>query len=558
MSAMIDHLNATRNAPFTAAIGPRNEARALRVCVINPRFEPSFWNYDFVLPMFDGDKRCWMASGALPILAALAPPGVSVELLDENVRAIDWDDLRRFDVIGVTGMIVQRRRMLEILRKIEGLPAIVAVGGPYITISEAEFAGLCDVRFIGEADDTWPEFLRAVAAGEPAAERYAQAQRTDVTKLPAPRYDLLEMGRYMSAPVQFSRGCPFECEFCDIITIFGRRPRVKTSEQLIAEVEAVRRAGARIVFLVDDNFIGNKAAAKNMLPALIAWQRENGYPIQFSTEASVNLADEAELMELMVQANFRQVFIGLESPRADSLNETRKFQNTRGDSMLAKIARVRDAGLVPIGGFIVGFDNDDAAIFEEQFRFVQDSGIGQAAVAILSPLPTTPLYDRLAAAGRLDDSDSEVAFIPEKMTQRELREGHTRLMRRLYEPEAYLGRIFKGYAASSSFRRRRARIETEIGKVRLTDRVLRMLATVRTATRLGRALARTSMFGRLAPVYLRFYGRNLALGRGAMPLHNFVTLCLTHWHFYNMARHERKASFGNPSIEARATVAGPA
>lgn len=556
---MIDHLSAARNAPFTVANEPGAEAqRTLRVCVINPQFEPSFWNYDFVLPMFDGDKRCWMASGALPLLAALAPDSVSVELLDENVRAIDWEDLRRFDVIGVTGMIVQRRRMLEILRKLESLPAIVAVGGPYITISEEEFVGTCDVRFIGEADDTWPEFLRAVAAREPTAERYAQAQRTDVTKLPVPRYDLLEMGRYMSAPVQFSRGCPFECEFCDIITIFGRRPRVKTAAQLIADVEAVRRAGARIIFLVDDNFIGNKAAAKNMLPALIAWQRENDYPIQFSTEASVNLADEAELMELMVQANFRQVFIGLETPRVDSLKETRKFQNTRGDSMLAKMARIRDAGLVPIGGFIVGFDNDDAAIFEEQFRFVQESGVGQAAVSILSPLPTTPLYDRLAAAGRLDDSDPEVAFIPAKMTQRELREGHTALMRRLYEPEAYLGRIFQGYAESSSFRHRRARLEAEIGRTRLTDRVLRTLAAIRIATRLARELVRRSLFRRFAPVYLRFYARNLAFGRGAMPLHAFVGLCLTHWHFYNMAWHERKMSFGNPSIEARAPVAASA
>ncbi len=537
--------------------GPERERRALSVCVINPRFEPAFWGHDFLLPLLDGDKRCWMASGALPLLAALAPDGVAVELLDENVREIDWDDLRRFDVIGVTGMIVQRRRMLEILRELERLPAIVAVGGPYITIAESEFAGTCDVRFIGEADDTWPEFLRAVASGAEVPERYQQAQRTDVARLPAGRYDLLEMDRYMSAAVQFSRGCPFECEFCDIITIFGRRPRVKTPEQLVAEIEVVRRAGARICFLVDDNFIGNRVAAKKMLPVLIDWQRKNGYPLQFSTEASVDLADEPELMELMVQANFRQVFIGMESPREESLRETRKFQNTRGDSIVSKVARVRDAGLVVIGGFMVGFDHDDVAIFDEQFRFIQDTGVGQASVTILSPLPTTPLYDRLKADGRLDDSDPEVAFIPAKMTQQELREGHTALMRRLYEADAYLGRIFQGYRASVAFRRRRAQIEAAIGRPRLAVRILRDLAALRIAARLGRVMSRRSLLRRLAPAYLRFYVRNLALGRAAMPLHHYVTLCLTHWHFYNMAWHARKATMGNPMIEARIPVGAP-
>jgi radical SAM superfamily enzyme YgiQ (UPF0313 family) len=525
--------------------------------LINPRFEPAFWNYDFALPLFDRDKRCWMSTGALPLLAALVPPGVTVELLDENVRAIDFEELRAFDVVGVTGMIVQRRRMLEILDALRGHPGIVAVGGPYVTIAESEFAGRCGVRFIGEADDTWPEFLRAVASGEPVAERYQQRERTDVAKLPVPRYDLLDAGRYMSVAVQFSRGCPFECEFCDIITIFGRRPRVKTPEQLIAEVDAVRRAGARICFLVDDNFIGNKAAAKRMLPALIAWQREHGYPIQFSTEASINLADEPELMELMVQANIRQVFIGLETPRAASLTETRKFQNVRGDSLVDKVARVRDAGLVVVAGFIVGFDNDDAAIFEEQFRFIEDTGIGQASIGILSPLPTTPLYERLRAAGRLDDSDPEVAFVPAKMTQAQLREGHALLMRRLYEPDAYLGRIFKGYRASPAFRSRRARLEAETGRSSARDRALRALAALRIAGRFGRTLARHRLLRRLGPAYLRFYARNLALGRDAMPLHQFVTLCLTHWHFWNMARHERTITFGNPMVEAlRGRAAG--
>jgi radical SAM superfamily enzyme YgiQ (UPF0313 family) len=341
--------------------------------------------------MFPGGKRYWSTPGSLPMLAGLAPPDVSVELLDENVREIDWDDLRRFDAIGVTGMIVQRSRMVEILNKLRALDATVVVGGPYVTVAEATFDDLCDVRFIGEAEQTWPVFLRALAAGEATQRRYEQAEKTDMTTVPTARFDLLDVKHYGMATIQFSRGCPFQCEFCDIITIFGRRPRTKNPEQFIADVEAAYRAGATVCFLVDDNFIGNKVAAKKMLPHLIEWQRQRGFPLQFGTEASVNLADDPELIELMVQANFRQVFIGLESPRAESLTETLKFQNTRGDSMLAKVQRVRDGGLVIQAGFIVGFDNDDPRIFEEQYDFIQESGIGQAMVSILTPIPTTPL-----------------------------------------------------------------------------------------------------------------------------------------------------------------------
>ena len=290
------------------------EARPLRplsVCLINPKFEPSYWGYDFTLPFMPGDKRCWVVTGALPALAALAPPHCTVELLDENVEPIVFEALTRFDVIGVTGMVVQGDRMREILLELERLPATVVIGGPYVSVAEQTFAGLSDVRFIGEAEQTWPEFLVALAAGEPVAERYAQAEKTDMRTVPPPRYDLVKADRYLMASLQFSRGCPFTCEFCDIITIFGRRPRLKSPEQMIEEFEGLRRAGFRLCFLVDDNFIGNKKEAKTLLAALIAWQRRLGYPLQFLIEASINLADDAEMIELMVEANIRQVFIGI-------------------------------------------------------------------------------------------------------------------------------------------------------------------------------------------------------------------------------------------------------
>ncbi len=524
----------------------------VRVCLINPRFEPSFWGFEYLLPLLDGDKRCWMAGGALPLLAALAPPGVDVTIVDENVREIDWDALRAFDVVAVTGMIVQRARMFDILARARSLGALVVAGGPYVSIAESAFIGRCDVRFVGEADRTWPEFLRAVGERRPYAERYEQRERTDVTRLPLPRFDLVDAARYVTAAVQFSRGCPFQCEFCDIITIFGRRPRVKTTAQLLAELDAVRRTGIRIVFLVDDNFIGNKAAARDALRELIAWQERHGYPLQLSTEASINLADEPELMDLMTRANLRHVFVGLESPRADSLNEVRKVQNTRGDPMLAKIARIRDAGLVIQGGFIVGFDHDDVSIFAEQDTFITRAGIAQAGVAILSPLPTTPLYDRLAAAGRLDDSDREVAFIPALMTQQQLREGHDDLMRRLFEPDAYFARIFAGFAGSPAFRARRRELDARLARPGVVARIARDAAAIRIAARLSSALARRGVLRRLGGAYVRsFLGANRALGREAIPFAQFVSLCATHWHFWSMACSPRKMSFGNPMLEAR-------
>src|SRR5207248_8954384 len=214
------------------------------------------------------------------------------------------------------------------------------------------FDDLCDVRFIGEAEETWPAFLNALASGEPTETRYEQAQKTDMTRVPVPRFDLLKRGRYASVPVQFSRGCPFLCEFCDIITIYGRRPRTKRPEQVITELDALTAQGFRGCFLVDDNFIGNKVEAKRLLHRIIEWQEARGYPLTFGAEASANLANDLELIDLMVRANFSNVFIGIETPRKASLIETRKNQNVHGDSMLAKLARMRARGLSVGGGFI--------------------------------------------------------------------------------------------------------------------------------------------------------------------------------------------------------------
>ena len=514
--------------------------RRLSICLINPRFEPSFYGLEHMLPTLPGDKRYNIIPGALPLLAALVPDGHQVTILDENVEKIDFAALRGFDVVGVTGMIVQKRRMDEILQGLRGIEGIVCVGGPYAAVDEEHFKGRCDVLFVGEADETWPRFLHDLAAGQPFQHRYKQDAPTDMSRVPTPRFDLIHRKHYTSASIQFSRGCPFLCEFCDIIVIFGRKPRLKTSAQVLAELDALLGLGVRNVFFVDDNFIGNKALAKALLRELIGWQERHGYPMQLSTEASLNLADDAELLELMWRANFRGVFIGIESPRPESLLETRKVQNVRGDSVDAKLARVRDAGINISAGFIVGFDNDDERVFDEQFAFIQRNGIGIAGVSILSPIPTTPLYDRLAKEGRLVPGDETVWFEPKLMSRETLKQGHADLNLRLYTPEAFFERVFRGYGRSAAFRKRRREMEVRHKRAAYSRLIAGAYTSLVIIWRLSRVIARERLLGTLGRAYFKAYmAYNKPLGRDAIPLSEFLVMCARHWHHFKIAADKR-------------------
>jgi radical SAM superfamily enzyme YgiQ (UPF0313 family) len=314
-----------------------------------------------------------------------------------------------------------------------------------VTVQEDYFEDLADVIFIGEAEDTWPQFLKDWETNAPA-KRYEQTQPTDMTKVPCPRYDLLPTSQYLIGSMQFSRGCPFQCEFCDIIVTFGRRPRLKTSPQVIAELEALRHSGLDLTFIVDDNLIGNKKAVKELLRDVAAWQREHGYPLSFFTEASLDLAEDDELMQLMVDANIQCVFIGIESPNEESLKETKKIQNVRakGGTILDKVRTIQKAGIEVWCGMIVGFDNDTADIFDAQVKFLTDARIIHAMVGMLHAIPKTPLHARLAAEHRLDWADrSEFGtnVIPLQMSREELSDGYIRVMRELYEPQAYFDRL---------------------------------------------------------------------------------------------------------------------
>mgnify|MGYP001038510670 CR=1 FL=1 len=411
------------------------------VVIINPRFEPSYWGMDHALPFMG--KSANLPVACLPLLAALTPAEHTVTLMDENVGPIDWERCARADVVGMTGMSVQRFRMREILSELKKRGCFVAIGGPWITVQEDYFDDDPDVVFIGEAEETWPQFLKEWAVGLHQF-RYEQAEKTDMSKVPTPRFDLIDMRKYAFGSLQFSRGCPFQCEFCDIIVTFGRRPRIKTSAQVIAELEAIWKTGLRIVFIVDDNLIGNKKAIKLVLRDVAEWQRQNGYPLTFFTEASIDLADDAELLDLMVEANFIATFIGIESPSEEALRETKKFQNVRAGGTLAeKVHTIQRAGIEVWCGMIMGFDSDDEAIIERQIEFIQQSRIAFSMSGMLSAIPKTPLHARLAAEGRLDYADRS-AFgtnvIPLKMSREALLDGYFAVLNRLYEPTAYFER----------------------------------------------------------------------------------------------------------------------
>ena len=502
--------------------------RTLSICLINPRFEPSYWGFDFALPLYPGNKRSTMISGSLSAVAGLCGEH-TVYLLDENVEEIDWEALRAYDIVGVTGMNVQKQRMREILLRLQELDVFTVVGGPFVSVQEAFFEGLCDARFVGESETTWPVFLEDFARGNPTAERYEQSKPTDMTKVPRPRYDHLKVDRYATGALQYSRGCPFECEFCDIIVIFGRKPRVKDPDQFVAELDDMRRAGFHSVFVVDDNFIGNKKKAKALLEKLIPWMEQHHYPLKLMTEASIDLANDAELLEMMYRANFRSVFIGIETPRVESLKETRKFQNIRGDTLGAKLKRIQDAGLDISAGFIVGFDNDDKGIFEDQFRFIQDNGITLAMVGMLQAIPRTPLYDRLQREGRLFNEDPNCNFVPKQMSREELRQGYFKLVERLYRPKAFFERYFKVYE-SPAYLQRRADICNKAGEGKRLPTLLYGLALLWS---LFWALLRHGSLRSVGGVYLKyFFTRKINRRRDVIGFAQYMNRCVTHWHFY--------------------------
>ncbi|MGQ0525490.1 MAG: radical SAM protein [Betaproteobacteria bacterium] len=405
-----------------------------RLLLINPRFEESFWSFRWALRELLPEKRAVNPPLGLATLAALCPPHWQVEIVDENIEPVP---LRPdADLVGVCGMGVQFKRQAELISHYRRLGYRVVAGGSYASLCPEAYATLADSVVAGEAEYIWPAFCRDFERGE-TRPLYRETGTVALADSPTPRFDLLKLDKYTTATLQFSRGCPFRCEFCDIIVMFGRKPRYKTLAQVDAELDALRAQGVCNVFFVDDNLIGHKAAAKELLRHLRTYQSRHGYEFRFGTEASLNMAQDRELLQLFRDANFTWVFIGIESPDAATLRNTAKTQNLHEDTLTA-VRRIYSYGIDILAGFIIGFDNDTPATFDLQFRFIRDSGIQAAMIGLLTALPKTPLHERLVREGRLlaeadhtDNTRVGTNVIPKNMSYHDMVHGYIGLYRRL-------------------------------------------------------------------------------------------------------------------------------
>ncbi len=413
----------------------------MRCLLVNPRTPETYWSLRGALDLVD--KR-WLVP-PLPLLtvAAMLPEPWDLELVDLNVEDLDDRRIAAADVVMLTGMLVQRDSLHELLGRCRRLGVRTVVGGPYASARPDELDE-ADHLVIGEAEELLQDLARGLEAGNaPAVLR--EARKPDLTLAPVPRYDLLDVSAYQYMPVQFSRGCPFQCEFCDIITLYGRTPRTKSPEQVIKELEAILATGFRgRVMFVDDNFVGHKPEAMVLLRELARWREESGAELDFFTEASLDLADRPDLVRAMTRAGFGVVFLGLESPSRASLEETRKHQNLRGDP-IEQVEFLRREGLDVWAGFIVGFDHDGPEIFDDMIAFIERAGIVYAMVGMLIALPGTPLHDRLAAEDRLrdqPDSGDMFAFtnVRTRLPEADLLRGYLRVLETLYDADRYYAR----------------------------------------------------------------------------------------------------------------------
>jgi len=414
----------------------------MRVLLVYPRNPETFWSFKHSLPFVS--RKCSFQPLGLLTIAAMMPRDWELRLVDLNVEDLLDDEIARADYVLITGMIVHKASIREVVSRCRQLGTPLIAGGPVFTTGAEEFREI-EHFVLGEAEDVMPALIDDMERRS-VRPVYEASERPDVRRSPVHRWDLVDMRNYVTMSVQFSRGCPFDCEFCDIIEMNGRVPRTKTPAQLIGELDDLRAHGWNgMVFIVDDNFIGNRKQAKALLRELIAWRERTHHGMGFLTEASVNLAEDPELCELMARAGFKMVFLGIETHSFAGLEECHKLQNTRRD-LVESVQMIQSAGMEVMAGFIVGFDSDQKDIFHRQFEFIQRSGVVTAMVGLLTALPRTALYRRLHREGRIEAESTgnsvEAVLNFKTILDREfLVSGYRDLMNRLYAPGAYYRRI---------------------------------------------------------------------------------------------------------------------
>jgi radical SAM superfamily enzyme YgiQ (UPF0313 family) len=413
-----------------------------KVLLVYPEFPETFWSFKGSLG-FVGKKANFPPLSLLTV-AALLPERYEARVVDMNVRPLDQAELDWADIVFASAMLVQKDSLKRLVERVKGSGKPIVAGGPYPTQCREEIAGV-DHFVLNEAEITLPAFIAELEAGR-AKSVYESEERPDLALTPRPRYDLIDIRPYSSLMLQYSRGCPNDCEFCDIIELFGRKPRVKSPEQFVGEIESLYRLGHRGgIFIVDDNFIGNRAAVKEVLREIIAWQEAHGRPFTFSTEASIDLAKDDELLDLMEGAGFTMTFVGIETPVVESLVSASKRANI-GISLQDSVRKIQERGIEVTAGFIIGFDTDPEDIAERQIAFIQESGIATAMVGLLSALPKTALHRRLAAEGRIlgessGDNTHELRldFVP-KMDASKLIDAYAEVLTTIYDPRRYFER----------------------------------------------------------------------------------------------------------------------
>lgn len=427
----------------------------MKALLVNPLIPDTYWNFRHVMK-FIRKKAAHVPLGLLTV-AAMFPGDWDIKVVDMNTESLSDTVIEWADFIFIGAMMVQKESVRQIITRCHTMGKAVVGGGSLFTSCPEDFDEV-DYLVLNEAEITLPLFLRDLASGSPHR-IYTTEEKPDITITPLPRWDLIDINIYASMSVQYSRGCPFDCDFCDITNLYGRYPRVKSKEQMIREFDKLYEVGWRgSLFIVDDNFIGNKSKVKILLRELKSWQETRSFPFMLYTEASVNLAQDEELMNLMAEAGFDAVFLGLETPEEKCFAESSKNQNLSKD-LVEAVKTIQRNGMEVMGGFIIGFDSDPPDIFERQINFIQNSGVVRAMIGLLNAPPGTRLYQRLKDEGRLIDEcsgnncDGTMNFTP-KMDQRTLKEGYNKVINCIYSPKAYHARILEFLKTYEPVRRR--------------------------------------------------------------------------------------------------------